>query len=241
VRLYGKRDIISTIGTVAKDSGLSSTDFCAVHYCTRCSWWTLDDPADWCTNIVPDPGFENILGERKDDIEIEYEYCQFAYPFEDGKHPWWPNKKQSEQLIKGNKLFVAGCWIVDCGHDDPYKTEIHPPAIMINMYTADMNTQPATIGEVCSWQWWYPGSSVEVDIYPPPRPAADAMLTVSMPKSTACDGYEFSFLPKGFYNHVHLRITGRCDSLFGPPQEYGMEEYYKKAVNKVGLIVLRWQ
>jgi hypothetical protein len=34
------------------------------------------------------------------------------------------------QVQDGDRVAVFGRWIVDCGHDDPYQSEIHPPLLM---------------------------------------------------------------------------------------------------------------
>ncbi len=47
---------------------------------------------------------------------------------------------------------------------------------MIDMYTDERLGKPATIGETVYFDWWYPGS-IDCDIYPPPRPQADAVFS----------------------------------------------------------------
>jgi hypothetical protein len=216
VHVMGKKSITSTIGTV-RSSGLSSIDYHMCHYCSV----AIQDGVDWCPKIYPDPGYEDILGEKNEYLEIEYEWCLVGYPL-----PIDPKDSSKGeipgQLEKGDKLFVAGRWITDCGHDDPYKTEIHPPAVMINMFTKTWQGKPATIGDMVYFDWWYPGESVEADIYPPPRPEPDAFPAFSLPKWDA-GTVQYELLPKDCPNHVHLRITGRKDipSSHYPPYEAG--------------------
>jgi len=216
VHMKSKKEITSTIGTV-RSSALSSVDYHLCHYCSV----AISDGVDWCPKIYPDPGFEDILGEKKDYLEIEYEWCLVGYPLPVDPKDADKGEKPG-QLEKGDKLFVAGRWITDCGHDDPYKTEIHPPAVMINMYTTTWQGKPATIGDMVYFDWWYPGESVEADIYPPPRPKPDAFPVFSLPKwDTGTVQYEL--LPKNCPNHIHVKITGRTDipKSHNPPYEAG--------------------
>jgi hypothetical protein len=220
--------IISSKGNI-KSTGLSGTDAPFNHACSTSVWSYAG--VDWCTEIVPDTGFEGILGEKQDALEIEYEWCLVGYPTP--KDPNDPSKGSEENLKPGDKLFVAGRWISDAGcHpfptcSEPYKSEIHPPTVILNMYTGERQGKPATIGDLIYFDWWYSGETVEVDIYPPPRPQADANLVVEIPLwNSMClsdagkCGIQVSEEPKSSQNHIRLKISGRPDIPFNtPPKE----------------------
>jgi hypothetical protein len=84
---------------------------------------TNDNPAfhvshDWNGDVLLEPSYTglNSDGNHKVDgeqlMEIEWESTFFPSSF-------WP--------VPGDKAWILGRWIFDCGHPDPYRTEIHPP------------------------------------------------------------------------------------------------------------------
>ncbi len=221
-----------------KSSALSNDDAPWNHDCST----GLFGGVDWIIRAVPDPGFEHLLGGdgsdisegrvihpnyRQEILEIEYEYCLVGFP---------PPSNQGAHFQPGDRVYVAGRWISDCGcHpwtscSSPYRSEIHPPAIMMDIFTEQRLGQPATIGEIIYLDWWYPGQMVDLDIFPPPRPNATDVLSVAVPMwmglcpsgpgaSGHC-GYSYSFEPGGAFNHLRLTFTGRPDVLFHtPPKE----------------------
>jgi hypothetical protein len=258
------------IGNV-KSQGLAGADCAFTHECCVVelfSWGCILDGVDYCIKLVPDPGFENLLGGdgstiihrsvvhpnyRQETLEIEYEWCLVGYPF--AKDPNDPSKGAEEMLKPGDKLFVAGRWISDCGcHPfigslpadwckSTYRSEIHPPAVMINMHTEERLGQPTTVGEILYFDWWYPNEVVEVDIYPPPRPSPDYILSVVIPKwpkicpsDGGSAGIQYSLEPSGAPNHVHLKISGRPDipKSNKPPKEVDGQLFHGYAPTPVG-------
>ena len=259
------KKIIPYLGNITS-SGLSSEDHGACH---SCDLWGLGgglfDGVDFCIHVVPDPEYEHRLRETlgaskhvagpfvQSDLEVEYEYCVVGFP---------PPKDYSDMskgakpgtLVKGDKMYLAGRWISDCGcHPsfpkapiqyckNPYKTEIHPPAMMINMYTGQELGKVATIGELVYFDWWYPGEKVEMDIFPPPRPTPNAMLSYSVPLwMTFCKsdkgkcGIKYITTPQGPSNHLHLIISGRPDVGFNtPPKEASNGELFHGYVPPAG-------
>ncbi len=229
--------IVPFIGTVST-SGLSDSDASWNHDCSICEPSSLDCFAgvDWCIHLVPDPGFEYLLGddrsrgEIQDTLEVEYEWCLAGYP--EPKDYNDQSKGSKDNLQLGEKVFVAGRWISDCGcHpwyscSNRYKSEIHPPAVMIRMYTDSWDTlRPMTVGEIVYFDWWYPHETVEVDIYPPPRPSPDVRPTFSVPRwKDFCPGdggkcgIQYSLEPAISPNHIHLKISGRPDVRRDNPQ-----------------------
>jgi hypothetical protein len=149
-----------------------------------------------------------------DEIKTEYEvfYAAVAHNFMGAP-------------IKGELVHATGRWIIDCGHDT-FKSELHPLFSYAKMGThsseVDVFTgivkplsflapgQQATRADI--WiTGWYPGgegNAIEFDIFPPPRPSPDALLTiVKPPDSDAVQGDispEFKFAPPGAASHIHL-------------------------------------
>ena len=204
-----------------KTSGRAGEDNPLTHDCSVGLSW---DGVDWTVDAIPYPGFEGMLGEKQNVIEFEYEYCLGAYP--EPNDPNDPSKGVKAELLSGDKLFVAGRWIVDAGHD--YVTEIHPPAVMIDIYTGFKESAPGyptTIGDLFYLDWWYPLQTAEVNIYPPPRPQAGAKLQVSAPydrnlcpTDPTC-GIQVTFEPWSAPNHIHVKFSGRPDIFNNPPRE----------------------
>jgi hypothetical protein len=117
----------------------------------------------------------------------------------------------------GDLFFAAGRWIIDCGHGhnglcargDPYRTELHPVFMWAKMKAEQFQGHLATRCDI--WvNGWYPGDPIEFDIFPPPRPSPDALMTLNKPvdKDAAFNvNVEFSFQPGSASNHVHVRFT----------------------------------
>ena len=110
-------------GTVEGKSQVSHTDFPASH-----------DTHDHNFDVIVDPPFADLVADHKDDIEIEWEIGDFP--------EWaWPSE--------GDRVWVDGNWIFDCGHPDDvggvdhFKTEIHPPRAVASMRD-QMRTMPGS-------------------------------------------------------------------------------------------------
>ena len=161
-----------------------------------------DCPSDWTVKVTPvgpQQGlgqFSSILGGNSQ-VELEYEayYAQYAHVFMD-----WP--------LAGDLFFTAGRWIVDCGHDS-YNTELHPIFMFAKMKTEPRLGHVATRADV--WvNGWYPGDPIEFDIFPPPRPSADARLTLDKPVDADAAfniNLQTAIIPPGTASHAHVRIT----------------------------------
>jgi hypothetical protein len=124
--------------------------------------------SDWNVHVNPLHPFRNLFGNNTRDIEEEFEayfanifFVQFDFPF------------------RNDLYFAAGRWIIDCGHDT-YHSEIHPPFVAAHMKTDTHNGQPATQANI--WvNGYYTGAPVSFDIFPPPRPSPDALLSITRP------------------------------------------------------------
>ncbi len=189
---------------VATESNWSSEDNPFTHenqYEINCPA-KVNCPSDWTVHVKPvgpqrnlGP-FQSILAGN-DQVEIEYEeyYAQYAHVFMD-----WPEV--------GDLFFAAGRWIVDCGHDS-YNTELHPIFMFSKMKAAQRFGHVATRADV--WvNGWYPGDPIEFDIFPPPRPSPDSLLTVDKPvdADAAFDvDLTMTMDPPGSPNHAHVTFT----------------------------------
>ncbi len=261
VPLGGANKIVPYLGTI-RESRLTGDDVSWNHACSG----YLTDPVDWCTYVLPDPGYEDMLAEdipastsgnligpfKQDDLEVEYEWCLVGYPY--AKDPNDPSKGAEENLKVGNKLFVAGRWISDCGcHPSfpsapsqycqlPYQAEIHPPAVMVNMYTGVEYGEPTTVGEILYFDWWYKGESVTLDIYPPPRPEADAILQYSVPLwKSMCTSDQgkcgIKAVAPPAMNHLSVTISGRPDVSFNtnPKEDSGNGQLFHGCAPPLGI------
>jgi hypothetical protein len=164
------------------------------------------------------------------DMEIEYEWCLVGYPLP--VDPNDPSKGARGVAQIGDKLFVAGRYISDCGH--PIKREIHPPAVLLLSYTEE-RFGLSTVGELVYLPWWYPGEVVDIEIYPPPRPSPDAELATQIPMWTDMANVQFQgldwldpkagltgrFVPASAPNHLSLRLVGRSDAVSPPIEDRG--------------------
>ncbi len=119
--------------------------------------------------------YRNLFADKTEKIELEFEEY-FALYFFAG---WsWP--------VAGDLLFASGRWIIDCGHT-PYRSEIHPPAVMVHMRTEIHNGQPATEANI--WvNGYFTGYPVDIEIVPPLRPSPTALLNIEKPVDSQATG-----------------------------------------------------
>jgi uncharacterized repeat protein (TIGR01451 family) len=100
-------------GEVVGKSQVTHTDFPASH-----------DTHDHNFDVDVDPQFQDLVASHEQEMEIEWETGDFP--------EWaWPDE--------GDRVWVDGNWIFDCGHPDEidgvdhFKTEIHPPRAVASM------------------------------------------------------------------------------------------------------------
>jgi uncharacterized repeat protein (TIGR01451 family) len=129
---------LKDVSGVVQESFVTHTDFPAVH-----------DSHDQNTHLAVDPGFEGLLSDVNDPGEIEMEWEIGTFPSETSGDPaertfprWaWPSD--------GDRLWLNGNWIFDCGHPDDvggvnhYHSEIHPPRAVATM-RQQLHTLPGT-------------------------------------------------------------------------------------------------
>ena len=135
----------------------------------------------------------------------------------------------------GDRLQARGLWIVDCGHPD-WHTELHPASLLASSYLQNSDYAPMLgttwnrpLRLTSNWRAITGGipavvtkivaspvfaeRSLEVDIWPPPRPSACARLVTAREDETPnprWSGVQFTenLLPAdGNPNHLHLTIT----------------------------------
>jgi hypothetical protein len=166
----------------------------------------VDCPSDWEFRVTPigpqqstAPQPSLFTPSNKTDIKIEYEayYARAADVTLD-----WPQA--------GDLVFTAGRWIIDCGHDT-YHSELHPIFMRAKMKTEAYDGQKATRADI--WvNGWFPGDTLEFDVFPPPRPSPDAQLVLIKPFDADAAlglGVEFAWEPPGLIipNRVHVKFS----------------------------------
>jgi len=181
------------------ESRLSCTDNPLTHdyettnNSSRCS--TTDVfPSDWNVYLRPIAPFGGKVTVDQTYFEIEFESYYANYFFAG----WgWP--------IAGDLVFASGRWIMDCGHS-PVRAEIHPPYLMSHVNTRKRNDgRLETVAEI--WiTGYYPGSPIDVDLWPPPRPSPNAILTLTKPlDSDAAFGVNVALTTS--FNGARIRFT----------------------------------
>jgi hypothetical protein len=123
--------------------------------------------SDWNVGVQPLHPFRSLRAENTF-VEVEFE-AYFIRAF----------MVQFDLPFRNDLYFAAGRWIIDCGHT-PYRSEIHPPFVGVHMLTETFNNRPATQANI--WvNGYYTGAPVSIDIFPPPRPSPDALLSINKP------------------------------------------------------------
>lgn len=200
---------------------LADVDLTLVHeWCYGDSLIPLNCFSDWIYRIRPygahtgAGSFGSLYGGSSDNTTVKIEYERF---YSDGVI--WLGLPR-----KGDLMFTAGRWVIDCGHDT-YKTELHPIFMFAKMRTVTTKTDPFTglvdpnpfggtadnpvpATQADIWvNGWYPGDPIEFDMNPPPRPHPDATLVVNKPvDAEAAFGLNFESRLET-RTGVHVRVT----------------------------------
>ena len=158
--------------------------------------------ADWDMFVHPIDPFRNLLaGNPFLEVEIEYYPAQHFYVIDSGVPQ------------PGDLYFAAGRWIIDCGHDD-FASEIHPPFMSARIRTIGGPNSPQT--EAAIWvNGYYRGDApVEVQLFPPPRPAPNSYMVVSRTRTqdaalgvTVIDSGDPDFTDPDFSSFVRARFS----------------------------------
>lgn len=157
-------------------------------------------PSDWNLDIRLLVEYEHLLTPDRDTLHVEWEKYFSGIVF---AHP------SLGIPTRGDLAVIAGRWVVDCGHGT-FKTEIHPPALVARMMTGTLdNGRPTTEARI--WvNGYFPGSKVEFDIHPPPRPHPEALLNLEKPvDADASVGIDVAYkmLPPAWPNRVRISFS----------------------------------
>jgi hypothetical protein len=112
----------------------------------------------------------------------------------------------------GDRVWMAGRWIVDCGHQD-WHGELHPVEAYVSSHSSlfggAFQKTESTLVVTDDWH----GGKLEFDLWPPPRPNSNAILKVDrealnpfsdlIPPSSLTS----TALPLGNPNHIHVVLT----------------------------------
>jgi hypothetical protein len=159
--------VLTRLSAMVRRVHLASKDNPITHSCLAAGALDLF-PSDLNVLVRPLHPHRHLFAENTVNIEIEFEHCWFAFAFAAGMEP-----------RAGDLVFVAGRWIIDCGHR-PYRSEIHPPAMVASMRTVTLDGRPATKADI--WiNGTYSGERIDLEIFPPPRPSPNAILTLQKP------------------------------------------------------------
>jgi hypothetical protein len=144
----------------------------------------------------------------------------------------------------GDRIYMTGRWIVDCGHDN-WQSEIHPYELIVSSHT--QSGRPEAIGNIeveanvvvtGDWAALEP-RYLDFDIWPPPRPSATAQLHFSLdpldptPTATHPRGtgiiqdlflVEQRLQPADNPNHLHIQL--RPTALTDPLQTGSLGDVY---------------
>lgn len=125
--------------------------------------------SDWTLFLHPLPAYNKLLAANASmEVEIEYYPTSYFFVAFDG------------QPLAGDLYFVAGRWIIDCGHSD-YSSEIHPPFVTSRIRTQGAGDSAQTSAIFWVNGYYYSGQPVQVKLYPPPRTTPISFLAISLP------------------------------------------------------------
>jgi hypothetical protein len=175
-------------------------------------------PSDWNLLTRPLPRYWNQLAGNYADAQLESEWEQYwgRYVWVHGpgaEHSYWlgfSNFDSAEDeyvtfaLEEGDMVHLNGRPIIDCGHDNPYRSEIHPPNTVVDIRGQQNSDFAPVLTRAQIWlNAFYQSQGPGVTIWAPPRPSADAILAVwhPSPDSEGKVGLniksKYSFLPEG--------------------------------------------
>jgi len=81
----------------------------------------------------------------------------------------------------GDRVFMKGRWVTDCGHSD-WHAELHPMELTTSQHEqarADAAGGIESVATIVITGEWN-GEAIDVDLWPPARPSANAQLEVAV-------------------------------------------------------------
>ncbi len=171
---------------------------------------------DWVMFVLPDPEFHFL---RMSDPEHESDSDKGQGNFN------WEHQGNLENEVEqwtlpvdfrpqpGDRVWMAGRWIVDCGHPD-WHGELHPVESFVSSHTEPKPTaldNVETVSTLVITNDWH-GGTLEFDVWPTSRPSSNAALMfqrdpASFSVGLGNDAIAETPLPVDNPNHVHVTIT----------------------------------
>lgn len=151
-----------------------------------------DQPRDGETEADDAAGLGNFTSELRGNLENEVE--QWLVPV--GYRP-----------DPGDRIHLAGRWVVDCGHAD-WHAELHPIEAFASSHTTDTRAGGETVASVVVTGDWL-GGALELDLWPTARPAASAALAWRRDHTDAGAGLAVTETPAPADdpNHLHIEVS----------------------------------
>jgi hypothetical protein len=163
-----------------------------------------DVKSDWNFEVYPFQPYTNVLtlGQLNNpmcmhsNMEIEIEAFDLGL-----MGPTQRNRTGKS----GDIMFASGRWIIDCGHPD-WSSEIHPPGIIAISENQNGPYGLETVATLLA-SGYYTGDPATVEIYPPPRPAPNAILMLTRTNLASAEvGVTAEFDPDlSSYMRVHFQ------------------------------------
>lgn len=174
---------------------------------------TNDNPAfhvshDWNGDVLLDAAYNNLNSDGNNSVngeqlmEIEWESAFFPPSF-------WP--------IPGDRAWIFGRWIFDCGHPDPYRSEIHPPKVVAFtraepvIFPGDQRPSNSNVTQIFIqghggyYHTHVVGQNYFVDVALPPRPPLSSLRTAVLSLPFGGPSPTMALIPNT--NPPKLRIT----------------------------------
>ncbi len=215
--------IAATVTGVVTNSFLSGADYAGDHTEPPADYWLGRSPPpdsepcglfnaehslcdDWIVRVRPDPEYRFLLAQDREreagtDKGLGNFTAELGGSLEAEIEQWLiPVGFRPEPA---DRISMTGRWVVDCGHDD-WHSELHP----IESLVATHAEGSAVVASVVITGDW-PGGELELDVWPPARPSAAAMLRWRRHGRTALAGLTVDERaePADNPNHLHLTVV----------------------------------
>ena len=189
--------ISSAVAGVVTNSFLSGADYAGDH---------AEPPKGYWLGVRPDPDYRFILAQDNEreagtDKGLGNFTVELRGSLETEIEQWLlPVGYRPEP---GDRIFMTGRWVVDCGHDD-WHAELHPIESIVSAHLQ----QSAVVASVVVTGDW-PGGKLELDVWPPARSSAAATLHWRHNRHTIAErlSVDEQAQPADSPNHLHLTIT----------------------------------